>query len=128
MTQSGDVGVETTADVLNVEDESVDFGELVSGRFAAFAVKTINGKAGAFIDAVGNGFVEVAVDAVLGTEEHLEMHVGRVVEHVNRRIAAVTAASWIRDEADAQSFELGEVVPGQDVDAVEDAVDVVVTY
>src|SRR5947199_44732 len=70
----GHVGVEARADVLDVEDEGVEAGELLRLRLARLAVEAVDRQAADRIARVADLLVRHAADAVLGAEERDERH------------------------------------------------------
>ncbi len=81
----GDVGVEACADVLNIEHEGVQRGELRLCRFFALPIKAVDGQTSAFIHAVGHGFVQLTPNAVFGTKQRHEP-IPRLPHGVYRRL------------------------------------------
>ena len=121
MGEGGDVGVEAAADVLDVENEGVEAGELGGGGGAAVAIEAVDGEAGGGVGGVGDfRLVEVATDTVFGGEEGNEGEIFGLVEEVDGGASVAVVAAGVGDEADAEAVELAEVVAGEDVNAVED--------
>lgn len=115
-----DIGVEAGADILNIEDERIEAGELIGGGFAAvFAVKAVDGEASFGVGFVVDVFIGFAADAVFGAEEGDEVDVGGLVEEVDGGGAGAIAAGVIGDEAEALVFEGGEILGLEGIDAVE---------
>ena len=63
--------------------------------------------------------IELATDAVLGAEEFFQLHAGGIGEEIDGAVALGVDAGLIGDEADAQAVQVGELSPGEDVDAIE---------
>src|SRR5688572_17811907 len=116
---SGRVSVEAAADVLDIEDESVEVFQLFGSGRAAFAVKAVYGQAGLFIDAVSKFLVELTANAVLGTEQGLELDAFGGFENVDGGIAVAIDAGVVGDQADAQVLQWCELLLDEDVDPVE---------
>lgn len=118
----GDVGEEAAADVLHVEDEGVEVGELFGLRFAEVdaGVEAVDGEAGGFVEAALKVAFSDAAEAVFGGEEGGELAVGSLVKEVDGGLAVTGAAGLVGDEAELEAFEIGEVPGGEDIDAVAD--------
>ena len=65
----GGVGVETGADVLDVEHQRIDAGQHLVARRKAIAVEAVDGQARTFVAAVFDPLVEIGEKAMLGSEE-----------------------------------------------------------
>ncbi len=117
----GDVGVKPASDVLDVEDEGVESGQIFGLRFAGWAVEAVDRKAGPVVAAIGNfGLVELSADAVFRAEKGLEVHVTRRVKEIDGGPAVAGEAGMICDEAGTPAAEWGEPIALEDVDAVQD--------
>ena len=111
------VGAHT--DVLQINHERVEAGELGLGGLAVGAVQGIDGQAGASVHRVGDvgaGLVG-AVDAVLGAEERDEPDVWRAAEDINRALAAPVHAGGMCEQADALADDGVETLRLQHINA-----------
>ncbi len=113
------IGVEANADVLEIHDDGVEAGEGSLDRppRAALVEQGVNRQARLLILRRRHIVIEHAADAVLGTEERNQLHVGCSVEKIDRRFPVARSAGVIRDEADAFTAKLLEAVAHQDIDA-----------
>ena len=116
-----DKGVEAATDVLDVEDEGIESGELGRGRFALFGlVKAIDRQSRGRVDLVVDHFlIEHPADAVLGREKHLQFDLRRVGEQIDGGAPLAIDARLIGDEADFFPFQQGKPIALEHVDAVE---------
>ncbi|MDW8207604.1 MAG: hypothetical protein RMJ43_07180 [Chloroherpetonaceae bacterium] len=117
--ERGDVGVEAASDVLDVEDEGVDAGELVGLGALALSVEAVDGESGSGVVGVGDAGVGGALESVFGCEEGVEVESGGVVEEVDGGYSVLVAAGVVGDEGDVASEEGLEVLLLEDVDAGE---------
>jgi len=109
--ECGGVGVETGADVLDVEDEGIEIahllglrcvgaedgggvvgGGLVGGALGGVAVETVDGELGLLVDGVADLVIGHAADAVLGAEEGDKFHVLGGEEQIDGGAAVAVAA------------------------------------
>ncbi len=93
------VGVKPAADVLNVEDEGVQPGELFRQRLACLAVQAEDFQAAIRIGAVTKLFIELAEQPVLGTEQRLELYPIRLEQKIKCRVALTIVAGVVGDQS-----------------------------
>ena len=114
--ERGDVGVEASAGVLDVEDERVDALQLFGGRSLALAVQAVDRRARGAISAILDLLVPVAGEAVLGAEDRYQRDVRSVVEHVGGATAVARAAGVVGHEPHVATRKRSELVGDQAID------------
>ena len=114
--------VAADADVLQVHHEGVEALELGGGGFAVFAVKGVDGQAGAGVAVVAevDAGLDQAVEPVLGGEEGDEFYPRGLVEHVDGAAPEAVHPGGVGQEADTLALHGREAVGGEHVDAEED--------
>ena len=114
------IGVETGANVLNIENESINAGEHCGTWPAHVSVKTNDRYSGTGLAAVSNNLdVEKAGQAVLGTEDTSEVDVIGFVQQLDAALSVGGNAGVICDQSDVAASQLTETVALQDVDTGE---------
>ena len=103
-----DVGVNARADVLEVDDEDVEAGEHLAGRFPGFAVERVDGHMPHVVAGVGrfdHVLLEVGAEAVLRPEDGREARVAAGADAVGSVHQAVIDRRRVADHPDALARE-----------------------
>ena len=116
------IGVEADADVLQIDDDGIEAGEGSFDRPAGAALieQGVNRQTRLLILRRRHIVIEHAADAVLGTEERDQLHIGSGMEKIDRRLPVTRSAGVIGHEADAFAAKLLEAVADENVDAGQD--------
>ena len=118
-THRRDVRVKSAANILDVEDECVQTGELFLQRLARLAVQAEDFQAAFRIGAVTDLFIELAVQPVLRAEKRLEMHPLGLEQKIERRPAFSIVAGVVGDQTDAAALRQNLGAHSQHVRAIE---------
>jgi hypothetical protein len=110
ITESADVGVEASAYVLNVEDQSVDPLELfwswpIPILALARVVQGIDRQAGRRVCTVGDRFVELSTNAVLRPKQSYELNARGSMQNIRRLTAVQGSTRVVRDQAHPASAQ-----------------------
>ena len=114
------ISIETRADVLDVEYDRIDASEHRGRGAASLTVEAENGNAGCAVSVVvDQRNIELAFDAVLGTENPHESNIVCVVKQPDSTMTVAIQPGVIANQGNAGSCQMPEVVTHEHVNTVQ---------